>query len=73
VATQKARNYKAGWVYYQMDKLVEKNRPHLRAYNTNLADKAHYIAQGLDTLHDVEEALKTEWSMYLEDIARFGE
>lgn len=67
IETQKAKGYKTGWVYHQMDKLVEGKRRHVSAYSPmGLAESAHAVAKGNLSLGEFQEGLKELYQQDLE-------
>ncbi len=74
IDTQVEKNYKAGRVYHQMDKMVQKNWKHLcHAYNADgLASQAMHIAKGEMTITELVEILQDSREIWLEMEKMYG-
>lgn len=74
ISEQRSKGYKPGWVYYQMENLVEKKRPHLIAYFRfdELPDRAKYIAEGSETLDQLMQELEEDYDNFQKEMKQNG-
>lgn len=74
INTQKTNGYRAGWVYHQLDNLVEKNWKNLcHAYDASqIASHALHVARGEETLEEVKAMLEDSYEIYQEEMEMYG-
>lgn len=73
---QQTKGHKAGWTRYEMERRADKVEKQLYGCNTDaskLGWACYHIATNQQSLGDLTAELESNWEMYQEMVAQYGE